>query len=427
MLHTKAKYCEGQALMIAVIFFLFISVSVIGGMSFSVLRGAKVSFDVVNSKKSYFLAEAAAEDVAFRIAKGSEYSLNEVIALGDFFATTTVENLIGEVELISVANVNNNIRKVKVIMVSGDGIAFHYGVQSGDGGMIMENLSKVTGNVYSTGPILSLDDNEIGGDVISAGSSGSVSGVYATGTVFANNISESEIDGDAYYQTISDTIVWGTSYPDSSDQPVYNLPISDELIESWKSSATTSVISEPCPYEIESDTTLGPVKIACDLVIKDDPTVTLTGPVWVEGDITFQNNAIVRVDAGVRGKSIPIVADNPNDRLSSSKIILKNNVEFYGSGEDGSYVLMISQNNSAESGGDEKAIEIINNVLGDLLVYSGHGEISIQNGATLKEVTAYSIHLSNLADVVYETGLASLLFDSGPSGGMSIISWEEVE
>lgn len=425
---TKGStYCEGQALMTAVIFFLFISLSVVGGMSFSILRGTKLSLDIINSKESYFLAEAAVEDVVFRIARGKSYSSNEVITLNNSFATTTTEGVAGEVELISTASVNDNVRKIKIVMTSGDGASFHYGVQSGEGGMMMDNLAQVTGNAYSAGPISASNDNEIRGDVISAGPFGFVSGVYATGTVFAHNISDSEIEGDAYYQTISDTIVWGNSYPDSPDQSTCDLPISDELIERWKNSAATSVVSSPCPYVIDSDTIIGPVKIACDLEIKGSPTVTFAGPVWVEGDITFQNNAIVRVGVSVGGKSVPIIADNLNDRLASSKIILKNNVEFYGSGEGGSYILMISQNNSAENGGDERAIEIINNVLGDLLIYAGHGKISVQNGATLREVTAHTIHLSNLADIVYETGLASLLFEAGPSGGMSITSWGEVE
>ncbi|MBU1091494.1 hypothetical protein KKA27_01360, partial [Patescibacteria group bacterium] len=418
---TKGSiYCEGQALMTAVIFFLLISVSVIGGMSFSILSGVKFSLSAISSKESYFLAEAATEDIVFRITKGKNYSSNEVIALNNSFATTTTENVSGEVELISTASVNDNVRKIKVTMTNGDGASFHYGVQSGEGGMMMDNLAQVTGNAYSAGPISASNDNEIRGDVISAGPFGSVSGVYATGTVYAHNISDSEIEGDAYYQNIFNTTVWGELYPDSEDKSSVDLPISDELIEEWKSAATSSVITSPCPYVVKSDITLGPVKIACDLEIEGSPTVTFAGPVWVEGDITFQNNAIVRVDPSVGGKSVPIIADNPADRLTSGRIILKNNVEFYGSGEGGSYVLMISQNDSAENGGDEVAIEIINNVLGDLLIYAGHGKISVQNDATLKEVTAHTIHLSNLADIVYETGLANLLFDSGPSGGMSV-------
>ena len=89
--------------------------------------------------------------------------------------------------------------------------------------------------------------------------------------------------------------------------------------------------------------------------------------------------------------------------------------------------MLISQNLSAESGGTEVALDVKNTVSGDLLVYAGHGEISLQNSINLKEVSAYRNRLKNTAEVIYETGIANLLFDSGPSGSYEILSWEEIE
>jgi hypothetical protein len=60
-------------------------------------------------------------------------------------------------------------------------------------------------------------------------------------------------------------------------------------------------------------------------------------------------------------------------------------------------------------------------------VYAAHGEVQLANNISLKEVTAYRIRLKNSAEVIYETGLASLLFNSGPGGGYSISSWAEIE
>jgi len=51
----------------------------------------------------------------------------------------------------------------------------------------------------------------------------------------------------------------------------------------------------------------------------------------------------------------------------------------------------------------------------------------MENNAILKEVSAYKIHLKNNAEVVYETGLANVLFSSGPGGGFEIKSWMEIE
>ena len=72
------------------------------------------------------------------------------------------------------------------------------------------------------------------------------------------------------------------------------------------------------------------------------------------------------------------------------------------------------------------AIEVQNSASGRMLLYAGHGEILLANNVSLKEVTGYKIHLKNFAEVIYETGLISLLFTAGPSGTFNINSWEEI-
>ncbi len=426
-LRKNKIYNTGQALIFSVIFFFFISLMVVSGLVFSTLKGSEIATNLINSKKSYFLAESATEDIVYRIAGGKNYSSEEVISLNGFFATTTISDIAGNIETTTTANNKENIRKIKTTLTTDIGVAFNYGVQAGDGGVFMQNSSSITGNLYSSGIVESTNSNEIYGDVVSSGSSGSIIGIHATGTAYANSVEDSYIESDAHYQSITSTTVLGTEYPDSSDQPDADMPISDEIIQSWKNTAETSIINSPCPYEINDDETLSPVKIACDLEISGSPIITLTGPVWVEGDITIKNSAIIKIDSSLGKKSIPIIADNPSDRLFSSKIELQNSVEFQGSGEKGSYVLVVSQNNSAENDGNEKAILVKNTASGDLLLYTGHGLIQLDNRSDLREVTAYKIILANQANVIYETGLANLLFDSGPGGGMNINSWIEVE
>lgn len=430
------KYCEGQALMTAVFFFMVISLIILAGLVTSVVSGAQISRDLLTSKKSYFLAEAGSEDAVYRVTKGKNYSPEEVIVVDGFYATTTILDVADGIEIESVADASSRIRKVKVCLTDDVGVAFHYGVQVDEGGVVMDNSAMITGNLYSNGPVVSLSANVIKGDVVSAGPTGFVVGVYATGTVYANRIGDdakkaTEIDKDAYYSDdniSTNTFVLGDTYRNSPDQPFAEMPIPDELIEDWKSvAANGTVITAPCPYIITTDTTIGPAKIECDLEITGNPTITLAGAVWVEGNINVENNIVIEIDSSLGKKSIPIIADKESDRLNSSQILLKNNAEFYGSGTEGSYVLFISQNNSVESGGSNRAIEIENNATGDLLLYAGHGEILLKNNINLREVTAYKIHLQNNANVIYETGLANLLFDAGPAGGFSIISWREVE
>ena len=142
------------------------------------------------------------------------------------------------------------------------------------------------------------------------------------------------------------------------------------------------------------------------------------------GDIDFQNDNTVRVSPSLTDTSIAVVADNPANRLTSSNINIQNSPTFEGNGSR-SFILLVSQNESAEQGGSEDAINVQNYVSGQLLVYAGHGKVRLQNNVQLREVTAYKVHLQNSAKVTYETGLASVLFSSGPSGSYAIYGWRE--
>jgi len=420
----------GQAVITSVVLISLVFLIIVSGFSSVVLKEAKISRNLIDSKKSYFLSEAGVEDVAFRIINKKLYGNEEVLNLDGFFATTTTSSVSGTTkEITSLSNFMNAARKVKTILSTDVGVSFSYGVQVGAGGLDMDNTSSVEGNVYSNGPIEGENKNEVNGDVVSAGPSSLIDNSHTTGSAYAHTISDSQVGKDAYYQHISGTTVSGTSFPGSSDQATSSLPISDSMINDWEAGAAAGgTISSPCPsgtYTVDSDVTLGPIKINCDLYIKGDPTIILKGHVWVVGSIDMENTAIIKLDPSLAGQSVVVVADNPANRSSSSNINLQNSVQFQDSGTGG-YILLVSQNNSAETGGDEEAIEIKNSVTGQLLLYAGHGEIQMENSANLREVTGYKIHLKNSAKVVYETGLSSLLFESGPSGGYSISGWKEV-
>lgn len=424
MLHRS----RGQAIMLASFFFLVISLTVGLGVVNPVINQTESIRSIERGTRSFYGAEGVTQDVLYRLAKGMQVGDVETISYGGYSATATTTTVFDGKEISSSGNQSNFLRKSKAHLSSGAGVSFNYGMQSGEGGIVLENSSSVVGNVYSNGPIDGSGSNLIKGSVVSAGSSGSIEGVHATSSAFAHTITGSDIDGDAYYQTISGTSVDGTLHPNSPDQSTSTLPISDDLITEWESDAVAGgTISSPCPYKIDDDITIGPKKISCDLEITGDPTVTLTGPLWVSGNITIKNTAILKVSSSLGGKSAPIIADNISNQTTSSKITVENSTVFQGSGSVGSYVLLVSQNKSAEQGGSEKAIILKNSADGDLLVYAGHGEILLENSIDVKEVTAWRIRLKNSAEVLYETGLANLLFSGGPAGGYVFDRWREVE
>lgn len=428
--NTKLFSSEaGQAMITAVVLLLFVSVAIMLGLGSTAIKDLRITANFVQSKQSYLAAESGVEDVTYRLKNAMAVSSPEVLILNGATATTTFTDVGSDKELISESDLESGVRKVRSLLTvttSSSDSGFNYGVQVGAGGFILENSSSVKGNVYSNGPI-SGAGNFIYGDAISAGASGLVDGIHATGTVRAHSINDADIDKDAYYVTKTGTTVTGTSYPGSADQPTLPLPISDSQISDWEADALAGgTHTSPCPYLITTTVTLGPKKINCDVEISGSAVVTLTGTLWVVGNIEVKNTSRLQVSPSLPGKSVAIIADNAANRTTSSKVELENSSTFVGSGA-GSYILFASQNNSAETGGSETAIDVNNTVSGALLLFSGHGETRLSNSINIKEVSGYRIRTKNTAQVIYESGVASALFTGGPSGSLDIKEWREIK
>ena len=421
-------------MVIAVVFFICVSTATILGLTNPMVRHIAMATAASVSKESFYAAEAGMEDVVYRLKSGLPASSSQTLLVGNHSVVTTVTDEIGGKAVISLGEANDYLRKVKTHLVLGTGVSFYYGIQAGQGGFVLQNSSSVTGNVHSSGPVIGADNN-IYGDVVSAGPTGIVNGIHADGSVHAHTIKNSVINKNAYYYdgtTISGSTVLGTLYPGSLDQPTADLPISDEQINEWESDAVAGGIipASSCVdgvYNVISDVTLGPIKIECNLFIKgNEVKLTMAGPIWVTGNITTQNAPIIKMAPGLGSQNVALIADNPSDRTGSGIVDIGQNTQFQGSGFPNSFVFIISQNNSSETGGGADAF-VMGQSAGALVAYASHGQITLGQSVGIKEATAYKIILQNTANVVYDTGLPSTLFSSGPSGGFEISGWKEVE
>ncbi len=448
---------RGQTLIILSIIFMAISSTVVIGLTSPIIKQFKIVNDLEMSKKSYFTAEAGGEDAYYRIKKILPISFPLSVTLDGASAEVSVSTIgSNEQEILSQGNANDHIRTVVKGITVTDGFSFNFAIQVGIGGLEMHNNSSVIGNVYSSGRIRSTSSGtRIRGDVVSAGSSGLVDAVNATGTVYSREIKGgSKICGDAYYQVIDSSslsflnsptsggsspcttpLTPGTAYPNSSDRPEVSMPIPDSLLDQWETTASSGgTINTPCPYQITSGTvTIGPIKIDCDVVVSgNSTTVLLAGAVWINGNLTVNNNPKFKVADSVGNKSVPLITRSVSNSTGGGRIILNNNPEFYGSETNGvanpdSYVMLISRNTSNSTGGSVIAASAGNNVTGNLLLYAPYGEIELSNNVLLREVTAYKLTLRNNTQVRYNVGLAQPLFTSGPGGQWAIKRWKEVE
>jgi hypothetical protein len=416
---------RGQATVIASLFFLLISTTITLGIVHPVTSHMAVTRSLEEGSRSFYAAEGAREDVTYRLIKGMPVDVTETLDLGTATATAITTTVFNGKEVSAMGNRDNFLRQSKVHLVSGSGAAFNYGLQAGAGGISLTNEALVAGNVYSNGPVTGSNDNLVQGTVVSAGPSGLINGVHATSSAYAHTIQNADIDGNAYYQAISGSSVAGTLHPGSPDLATTTLPISDALIGEWEAAAEAGgTQSTGCSYT--GAVTLGPKKFNCNLSISGSANVTLAGPIWVVGDLTVSNSADVRISSSLSGKSVPIIADKASAPTTSGKITLSNSSEYFGSGAN-SYIVMVSQNKSAEQGGGTSAITISNGAKGDLILYAGHGLVTISNDTLMKAVTGYKVGVHNEAAVRYDSGLANLVFSSGPAGGYTIDSWNEVE
>jgi hypothetical protein len=418
---------KGYILIINVLLLSTITAIIILGVINPILSRYTSAKESVESKRAFILANSAIDEAVYRLKNSKQLNASTTITLSANTASIDTTNTTAGKDITVTMPSNPYQRNIKVSLALGTGISFHYGIQSGRGGFVLNNSSSVTGNIFSSGTITG-SGNYIYGDIISSGSTGSISGIHATGTAFAHTITNSTIDKDAYYVSKTNTTVSGTSYPNSPDQSDAELPISDEQITTWESDAeaggTASCSSGK--YTISSSVSIGPKKIPCDLVIKGvGIVVTITGPIWATGNIDTQNSPIVKIDPALGNQNVAIIADNPSNRTTSSIITLGQNTSFQGSGTIGSYVFMISQNNSSEGGGSVNAINV-GQSSNALVGYASHGQVSLSQSVSLKEITAYKIILSNTSNVTYDTGLANSLFSAGPGGGYNLLEWKEI-
>lgn len=435
-----AQRDQGVALLLLIVLFSAITITFLFGVGAPIVRQLKTSKDFDSSQKSYYVAEAGGEDAFYRVKNAATISFPYNLSLNNGTTTISLNPISGsEEEIMSQGVVDKNYRTVLKSITVSNGFSFRFGIQTGIGGLYLYNNAVVNGNVYSSGQVIGNNVsansyNFIDGAVVSASSSGLVKQVRASSSVYSKNINSTTVGGDAYYQTISNSTVAGASHPGSSDQPTIEFPITDAQIAQWESDAAAGGVLAcgGATYTINSSIALGPKKIPCNVSIGGNGTVvTLNGAVWITGNLTIAGSGgagvQIRIADAVGDKSIVMIADNPSNKTGSGQISISGNSNFYGStGNDDSYVMLISGNTSAETGGSNLGIDVVNGATGNVLVFAPHGEIRLQNNVNLREVTAYKLSVYNNAVVNYLIGLSQPLFTSGPGGTWKIRHWKEI-
>ena len=227
--------------------------------------------------------------------------------------------------------------------------------------------------------------------------------------------------GNAHANEFVNTTVHGTLCPNQyctvDNQSQQPLPISDGVITDWKNIAEAGGVQNG-DYNLSGSQTvsLGPKKIVGDMILSNQSILTLTGTVWVTGNVYVSNTSRMKLDPGYGSSSGVMVSDGV--------YTISNETGFEGSGEVGSYIMLLA----ARDAKTEISIYASNPSVG-VVYYAGKSQIQFSNLAQAKEATAWGITMSNNTVVNYESGLANIFFTSGPGGGWSVESgsWREVQ
>ena len=288
----------------------------------------------------------------------------------------------------------------------------------------MDNNTGIIGNIFSNGNIIAGNGAYVTEDVIVASNGNKIDNLWVGGDATVHTCVNSDITGTLTYVAGGsivgcDADVEIKSRPNQIDPEP--LPISITQINNWKNEASCD--NNPvCIYfgdyvlDLGGTESLGPMKITGNLTIRNISTLIMTGTLYVAGDIIVDNNGTLKLDALYSSTSGVVVSDG--------HIIAGNNSNFETSGTTGSYIMMLTTNNSLDM--SDPAIDVSNNALG-VVFYAANGLIKLNNNMQIREATGYKIHLNNNAVIDYEVGLQNTNFSSGPSGGWQVTSWKEVE
>jgi len=423
------NFQSGQAALVMLVILVPVTVVIASSINILTFANKKSANDFVRSLQSYYAAEAGIEDSLLRIISADlDHQTSSTITIGGASSDISIDQQASQFTITAAGDANNLERKLSTVLERNTtSVGFFYGVQVGEGGLRMINNAKVIGNIYSNGTIDGDNNAEITEQAWIAGAN-TLNEVTVGKDAHANTIERSAIGLDAYYQTITASSVGGTEYPGSPDPSPEPLPISDQQIADWQAAAAEGGEVSSVTLDNSDTAVLGPVKINGDLVVEDLAKLTVSGTIWVTGNVSLKNDGVVQLSSLYGPLSGVIVSDG---RLTTENNLYICGSEGYNAAlktcntTNGSHVLLLSTNTSLNE--SSPAVYMKNNAILRGILYASAGRLVLENNAALKEATAYAMTIKNNATVTYDSGLANAQFSSGPAGGFSIMNWQEIE
>lgn len=366
---------SGQAVLIAVILSLAVSMLILFGLSLPITDQIKNEKDYVLSKQAFLNSLTLNEEVLYRLNTKKPLPSSIGLSILNYSSVATTTNLNSSTIQVVSTGVNNFFeRKTQALVSSNKSILFNYGVWISNGGIKMENSSEINGDVFSLGPIVTADTSTVSGTISNS----------------LNSI---------------------------------NLPISDDNINNWRNQASAGVVivgGLNLSGASKSTTTTGALKIVGDLVVKNNCVFTLTGPLYVTGNLILDNSSRLQLNSSYGSTSETVVVDGYMD--------IKNSVYLGGSGIAGSNIIMATQNTGGctDAVCTNPAIRIENTDAAAAVLVAPHGAIYLKGSGSTKGIFANYLYMSNSSSITYDSSLIDINFNSSTSTSWDFSSLKEI-
>jgi len=149
MIGKKKEKENGYLMLLTAIIFMMLSTIIVFGLAMPIIKQIFTSRDIWAAKQGYYYAESGTEDLLYRVndATYSSHVGSSENTLFDASTTivTTISTTTNGENLQSIINSSGYEKHIQVNLQKGTVISFPYAVQSGDGGVDLNNTSYVQG------------------------------------------------------------------------------------------------------------------------------------------------------------------------------------------------------------------------------------------------------------------------------------------
>jgi len=172
------QHNRGAALITSVIVFMFTSLAVVAGVVQPAVKDFRTATVFAESRTTHVLIDSLLEDAMHRLRHGIPIASESTTELPQGSVTISISDVGSNTkEITAHTTVGVHERKSQMHLTTAEGVSFFYGVQTGQGGMLLSGSSGIVGNVYAHG------------DIVGTGSS-----TYITGSAVAANSSALSTD-----------------------------------------------------------------------------------------------------------------------------------------------------------------------------------------------------------------------------------------